>query len=91
MDRLLQGTDVPRDTTHAAWLVQAGVWRRMGPARRLRTALGLSDDLRRLTAAGIQQRHPAYTAEQVRWAMLRRSLGDDLFTKAYPLAPRLRP
>lgn len=63
----------------------------MGANQRLQTALRLSDDLRRLTAAGIRRRHPDYTEGQVRWAMLRRALGDELFAEAYPNAPRIRP
>jgi len=62
----------------------------MGPERRFATALQMSDDLRRLSAAGIRHRHPEYSEGEIRWALDRMLLGEELFTKAYPQA-RLLP
>ena len=79
----------PEDTTPEAWRIQQQIWRRMGPERRLATALSMSDDLRRLSADGIRHRHPEYSEVQVRWALDRMLLGDALFARAYPKADLL--
>ena len=58
----------------------------MGPKQRFATALQMSDDLRRLSADGIRHRHPEYSETEVRWALDRMLLGDELFARAYPKA-----
>ena len=63
----------------------------MGSARCLLLAMEMSEELRRVTAAGIRHRNPDYSDAEVRWALLRLTLGDDLFSRAYPDAPRLAP
>jgi hypothetical protein len=75
---------VPRDTSLEAARVQWSVFRRMSATRRLEIALSLSDSLRRLVGAGVRSRHPDYSEEQVRHAVIRLSLGEDLFRKVYP-------
>ncbi len=74
----------PADTTREAGQVQLAVFRRMPPERRLELALSMSDSLRALVAAGVRSRHPEYDARQVRLAVSRISLGDELFRKVYP-------
>lgn len=78
----------PRDTTDAAWAVQLEVWRRMGPSGRADVAATLSEELVELTRAGIRMRHPEYDEDAVRLAEIRQRLGDALFAKAFPDAPR---
>ena len=56
----------------------------MSPRKRLHMALQLSDSLRAIAAAGVKSRHPEFSAEQVKLAVIRMSLGDELFRKAYP-------
>jgi hypothetical protein len=75
---------IPADTTPEAWAVQVEIFRRMDPSRRLELALRMSDSLRRVTAAGVRARHPEYTDEQVRLAVIRLGLGDEWFARAYP-------
>jgi hypothetical protein len=75
---------IPADTTPAAWGVQLDIYRRMAPSRRLELALQMSDSLRRVVASGVRSRHPEYSEEQVRLAVTRLWLGEDLFRKAYP-------
>lgn len=84
-------TTDPLDTTPDAREVQFRVWRRTGSARCLLLAIEMSEELRRVTAAGIRSRHPDYTQAEVRWALLRLTLGDDLFGRAYPDAPWMAP
>jgi hypothetical protein len=74
----------PADTTPEAAAVQLEAYRRMTPVQRLRIAFEMADSLRRLSAAGVRSRHPEYTEEQVRLAVIRLSLGEELFRKAYP-------
>jgi len=63
----------------------------MGPEARLRIAVSMSEELLALTRAGIATRHPEYSESDVRFAELRRRLGDELFSRAFPNAPRLAP
>ena len=80
-----------RDTSSEAAWVQAQVYRRMGPERRARAAVEMSEEARRISAAGIRARHPHYTDADVRHALNRLVLGDALFTAAWPGAPLLAP
>ncbi|HEX5269626.1 MAG TPA: hypothetical protein VFW33_04015 [Gemmataceae bacterium] len=75
---------IPADTTLDAWRVQVEIYRRMPPSRRLELACEMSDTLRRTVAAGVRGRHPDYSEEQVRLAVARLWLGDELFRKVYP-------
>jgi len=75
---------VRTDTSPDAEASTFEVFVRMGPEGRLRTALEMSDDLRRLTEDGVRLRHPDYSDPKVRLAAIRILLGDDLFSRAYP-------
>jgi hypothetical protein len=75
---------IPADTTPEAAAVLLDIYRRMPPWRRLEIALELGDMVRSLSAAGVRSRHPEYTEDQVRLAVIRLSVGDELFRKAYP-------
>jgi hypothetical protein len=75
---------MPADTAPQAAAVQLEAYRRMAPVERLRIAFEMSDSVRRLSAAGVRSRHHDYSEEQVRLAVIRLSLGEDLFRKAYP-------
>lgn len=81
----------PLDTTPEAWAVQLGVWRRLGPERRVDVAMVMSEELVEVTRVGIRGRHPEYDDDAVRLAEIRQRLGDELFQKAYPDAPRWDP
>jgi hypothetical protein len=75
---------IPADTTPEAAAVQLEIYRRMPSWRRLRAALEMGDPVRSLSAAGVRNRHPEYTGEQVRLAVIRLSVGEELFRKAFP-------
>lgn len=75
---------VPEDTTLEAFCVQCDIFSRLTPAERLRSTFDLVDFAERLSAAGIRQRHPQYDDEQVRMALIRMRLGDELFKQVYP-------
>ena len=77
-------TGIPRDTSSEAYQVQCEVLRRMSPSQRLQQAFDLMDFAESIAAAGIRCRHPNYNAEQVRMALARMRLGNDLFRLAFP-------
>jgi hypothetical protein len=81
----------PFDTSPDAQAAQLMAWRRMGPARRVELAADMSEEARRVTMSGIRSRHPEYTAEELRNAMLRLVLGDELYVAAWPGRPLLAP
>jgi hypothetical protein len=56
----------------------------MGGEERVKRVMALSAGLRATVEAGIRRRHPEYTAEEVQWAWMRMTLGEDLFHKACP-------
>jgi hypothetical protein len=80
-----------RDTSPAAAKVQAGIFRRMSAAERCALAVQMSTTARAVAAAGIRARHPGYDEAQVRFALLRLLLGDELFRRVYPHAPLVAP
>jgi hypothetical protein len=79
------------DTSPEATRAQIAVYRRMGAERRAAIALQMSEDARQISAAGIHSRHPEYGADEIRHALNRLILGDELFKAAWPAAPLLPP
>jgi hypothetical protein len=82
---------IESDTTPEATQAQILALRRMGGARRLLSALELSDDARRITEAGIRARHAEYSEAQVRSALHCLLLGEALYRQAYPDGEVLKP
>ena len=75
---------IPADTTEEVARVQCAIFRRMAEETRLKLAFRMTADLRRRLADGIRQRHPEYSARQVQLAMIRLTLGEELFGIVYP-------
>lgn len=73
----------PLDTTPYAHQIQIEISRRMRPAERLRSAIGLAQTSRELLKEGVRRRHPNYSEQEVRLAVIRIMLGEDLFLLAY--------
>ena len=63
------------DTSMAALERQRETFRRMTPGERLAVAAEMSDEIRAVTEAGIRQRHPDYSDDQVRAALVGILLG----------------
>ena len=63
---------------------QRQMFRDLGPEGRVRVAFEMSDEAREIVADGVRSRHPDYDESRVRLAVLRLSLGDALFAKAFP-------
>ena len=64
--------------------IQLESFRRLGPQGRVRAASEMSDETREIASEGVRHRHPDYDASQVRLAVLRVSLGEALFGRAFP-------
>jgi hypothetical protein len=81
----------PLDTSSDAEKVQIEIFRCMVPEKRLQSAALLSETCRTLLAEGIRKRHPNYNKEQVRLAVIRCLLPENLFLQAYPGARDILP
>ena len=80
-----------RDTSEEAARVQVEAYRKMPPSERLRVGLELTRMSRELLAQGIRRRHPEYSEDEMKWALIRTWLGPELFERAYPRSPQLEP
>lgn len=72
------------DTTIEAEKAQLDSLKRMGPERRLRTAIELTHISRALLVEGVRRRHPEYNEEQIRLKAISLILPPELFSSAYP-------
>ena len=75
------------DTSPDARRIQQAVWRRMSPSERVDLAVAMSEEAREIAAAGIRSRHPDWSGERVRHALLESLYGSDLVTRAWGPAP----
>ena len=69
---------VPFDSTPDALDVQRATWRRLGPEGRVRVALELSEDVRRVALAGERTRHPDWSRAELRMALAARIYDEQL-------------
>jgi hypothetical protein len=74
---------IPKDTTIDALQKQFEILDRIGIAGRAEMTFQLSDNLRQIIEDGVRLRHPEYRDNQVHGEVLRITLGDELYRKAY--------
>jgi hypothetical protein len=74
---------IPSDTTIDALRKQFEILERIGIEGRAEMTFQLSDNLRQIIEEGVRLRHPEYSDSQVRQEVLRITLGDELYRKAY--------
>ena len=84
MNNAFQSDRFTSDTTPEAALVQLRIYQSMAPEKRLMQAFSLTQCVREIAAAGVRARHPDYTERQVKFAVNRLVLGDELFRNVYP-------
>lgn len=77
----------PRDTSPDAWARQFEAYRSIGPEARLRLALEMSEDVRRLALAGIRHRHPDWPEAKAQAALTELLLGRQLAAGARAARP----
>jgi hypothetical protein len=80
---------IAADTTDEAARVQAEVFALMEPEDRLLRAFQMCDLMVQIAEEGVRSRHPDYDDSDVRAAVIRQRLGDELFTAAFPESPLL--
>lgn len=68
----------PVDTSQEAWVVQRSALRRMTGPERVAMAFEMSDAARSISESGIRHRHPEWSGEQVRDALMDLLLGREL-------------
>lgn len=76
----------PLDTSSAVERMQIECFRKMAPQQRLQAAAALRQATRKLLATGVRHRHPEYSDAQVRLAVIRMTIPEELFLSAYPYA-----
>lgn len=74
----------PSDTHDAAHQAQLAAWQRLGPDGRIRLAVQMSEDARRISLDGIRRRHPDLTEGEARFELACLLYGEDLATRAWP-------
>lgn len=72
------------DTTTDADAVQLEAYRRLGGSGRVAILFRLNTLVRETALAGIRRRHPTYDEAQVRMALQRLVLGDELVRQVFP-------
>jgi hypothetical protein len=72
------------DTTPEAYAAQIEAYRRMSGQERTAVTFRLNELARETAMAGIRARHPDYGEEQVRFALFRLTLGDELTRAVWP-------
>jgi len=63
---------------------QVKMCRYMEPVKRLELALDMSNEWHRRIVADVRSRHPDYTEQQVRMAVLYLKQGKEIFQMVYP-------
>jgi len=59
----------------------------MSPSERVDLAVAMSEDVRAIVSAGIRSRHPDWSDERVRHALIERLYGTELVARAWGPAP----
>lgn len=80
MDKSIISADTARD----AEAVRFKVLQKLDIKARAEMTFQLSDNLRKITEAGIRYRHPDYSNQMVLFALARLTLGEHLFHQVYP-------
>jgi len=81
---------MPRDTEAHALEAQLAAVRQLGPAGRVRLAVEMSEDARRISFEGERRRHPELTMAEACLAVLRRLWGPQLAARVPDSAARGR-
>ena len=72
-----------RDTSEEAGAIHREALRRLGGAARVELAFAMSREAREISLAGLRRHEPGLSEEHARRKLLRRVLGEELWTAAY--------
>ncbi len=75
---------IPADTTLDAMRKELEVLRNMTGEQRLQIACDLSNNVRKISEAGVWSRHPDYDEQKVKLAVLHLMIGSKLFREVFP-------
>jgi hypothetical protein len=75
------------DTAEEIRALQVERWRAMSPARRLQVVEGLWRDTRQLASAGIRERYPDATPDEIRLRLGALTIDADLMIEAFGWDP----
>jgi len=73
----------PADTSPDAWRQYHEILRRMSPEEKLQRAFELSRLVRSLAEAGLRERFPQATGQEIFLRRVRQEWGPDLFRRVY--------
>ncbi len=79
------------DTLPQMERIQTEILRKVKPEQRLKIALELSETSKKLLEEGVRSRHPEYTEQKIKLAVIRILLGEELFISVYPEAKGIKP
>ena len=80
----MDNKSIPFDTARDAAVKQLDILRKMDIEGRAAMTFELSDNLRSILAAGIVQRHPDYSDDEIKMAVMRLTIDKKLFDQAFP-------
>lgn len=75
---------IPADTPWEVMKIRYDIFRKMSIEEKAKITFDLCDSVREISRAGIRDRHPEYTEKQVQLALVKLTLGKELFTQVYP-------
>jgi hypothetical protein len=79
--------NIPRDTSPDSFRRYVEILRAMPPHRRLAQAVALTKAVRELAAAGIRQRHPRASSDEIRARLAARLYGREVAERLYGTLP----
>jgi hypothetical protein len=80
-DPIILANEMASDTKDAALAAQVAASRQLGARERLRMAVEMSEDARRISVEGELRRHPDLSEEEARHRVFRRLWGPDLASR----------
>lgn len=75
---------ISADTARDAEIEQFKILRKLDVQARAEMTFQLTDNLRKISEAGIRYRHPDYSGQMIHLALMRLTLGDNLFNQIFP-------
>ncbi len=75
---------IPSDTPWEVMKIRYNIFRKMSIEEKAKITFDLCDSVREISRAGIRDRHPEYTENEVQLVIIKLTLGKELFAQEYP-------